>query len=423
MRTVSNPVLQAGAFGKAPALAIVAAVLGIIACVAGYFMGRPADPHGYNPFFHSYLVGYMFWMNFTLGGLFLLMVQHLSGGHWGVVSRRIFEAASKNIWLMAILFLPILGGLGSLYEWTHMSNPEVANDPVLSAKRLWLNVPSFYARLVIFFGVIGLIIWFLTSWSARQDRTADPRIPTKFRGLSGPGVVIFFMLVTFAAMDWLLSLEPHYYSTMYGPVIMVGQALGMMAFTIVTLILLSQKEPMSNVLTLGHLHDLGKLMFGFTMFWAYINFSQFLIIWAGNVPEETQYYARRTHGGWGYVAWSLIFLQFVAPFSILLSREIKRKPKALIWIALFILVMRFVDLSFLILPSAAVMQHAADAAHGAHDTLTSHFDWAAVGLAFGSVLAVGGIWLLSFFRNLSRRPIIPVNDPYLQEALDFHGGH
>jgi len=420
LKVIENPTLRHADLGKWPKLAMIAGGIGLLVFIAFLFFLKP------ELYMRAYLIGYMFWLNIGLGSLLLLMIQHLSGGAWGVVIRRVLEASSRNIKWMALLFIPIMlpAAMHGLYEWTHKEI--VAHDEVLQQKAAYLNETGFYVRAVVYFIIWALLAHFLGKWSVEQDKTANPRIPGRMRNLSGPGIVIFFLLMTFAGVDWILSLEPHYYSTMFGPIVMIGQALAAMAFTIAVLVLLSRFAPMSNVLTPGHFHDLGKLMFAFVMLWAYINFSQFLITWAANLAEEVPWYLRRTSGGWQWIAGGLILFHFILPFSALLNRELKRRPQTIIIMAIWIIVVRFFDLCFLILPSYP-SAHGAHGAEGGHAdataAFTGHLHIEGFIAAFAVFLGIGGFWLTMFFRNLGQRPLIPVNDPYLQEALEFRGGH
>ncbi|MGI8908385.1 MAG: hypothetical protein ACR2IE_18075 [Candidatus Sumerlaeaceae bacterium] len=409
MKVIADPILKRSDLGKWPVIALAATVVGVLICLV---LGL----QDHDRFFRAYLVGYMYWFNIGMGSLLLLMIQHLSGGAWGVAIRRVLESSANNIKWMLLFFIPVLLGMHSLYEWTH--EDVVAKDAIIQLKVAWLNIPFFLIRVAIYFGLWVLIAFLLKRWSTEQDATANPLIPGRMRNLCGPGIVIFFLTMTFAAVDWILSLEVHYYSTMFGPVVMIGQALVSMAFTIAILVLLSRIPPMNNILTPGHFHDLGKLMLAFTMLWAYINFSQFLITWSANLVEEIPYYLKRMSGGWGWVGAGLIAFHFFVPFCALLNRDLKRNPRTLIWVAIWVICVRFVDLSYLILPSAH--NHHVE---GPESHFTGHFDGRAVLLALGSVLAIGGIWLTLFFRTLISRPMIPINDPYLQEALEFHGGH
>lgn len=393
-------------FGKLPKMALLLAVIGLVATLISYFVYGQHHPEG---FYRSYLIGFMFWFNMGAGCLFWLMTQHLSGGHWGVVTRRVLEAGAKTIVPMIVLFIPVAVGMHSLYEWTHEGI--IGKDPVIAQKAAYLNAEFFWVRFAFYFIVWGILTLVLSKLSDKQDATADPRIKGKLANLSGPGMVLFFLTMTFAGIDWLLSLEPHYFSTMYGPVIMSGQALGSMAMIIAVMYLLTKYSDMSKVMSPGHFHDLGKFMFAATMFWAYVNFSSYLITWGANIAEETPYYLRRMSGGWVYVSMAMIAFHFILPFVVLLNRDIKRNPKALIKIAYYIIALRFMDLCWLILPS------------NTHEQITSKMEASTILIALAAVVGIGGIWFFVFLKLLTKKPLLPINDPYLKEALEFRGGH
>ena len=403
--------IEVNQLGKWPKLALMAAVIGMIGTVIGYFL--MGEDHGL--FFRAYLVGFMFWFNMAAGCLFWLMVQHLSGGAWGVMIRRVVEAGARMLPWTLILFLPIaIFGMHSIYEWTH--EDVVKHDLVLSQKAPYLNPTGFYIRLVVYAIIWAFLAYRLSALSARQDRGINPKLTLAMKSTSGFGIVLLFLTMTFAAIDWLLSLEPHFFSTMYGPVIMAGQALGSMSFIVAIMVLLINAGPMKGRLTSGHVHDMGNFMLASTMFWAYVNFSQFLIIWGANVAEEVPYFLRRMSGGWGVVGIGLIAFHFFAPFFLLLNRSLKKNIYVLVKLAWFILFLRFIDLCYLILPSA-FDPHAPDANY------QGHFYLGSILVAAVAVIGVGGIWLFFFFRQLVQRPLLPVNDPYMKEALEFRGGH
>lgn len=390
--------------GKWPKLALMGGAAGLIVTALCLVFVKP------ELFFRSYLVGFMFWFNMAAGCLFWLMVQHLSGGGWGIMIRRVIEAGAKMIVPTMIFFIPILIGLHAIYEWTHID--VVKNDIVLSQKAAYLNVPGFYIRLVIYMVIWGFLAFRLSALSSRQDQSVDPRHTVAMKRTSGVGMLLLFLTMTFAAVDWLLSLEPHFFSTMYGPVIMAGQALGSMSFVVAIMVLLVRVSPLRNRISSGHVHDLGNFMLASTMFWAYVNFSQFLIIWSANIAEEVPYYLRRMTGGWGWIGGFLIAFHFFAPFFLLLNRTLKKNLNALVKVALFILFLRFMDLCYLILPSAY------------QETMyQGHLDVILILVAAASVIGVGGIWIFLFFRLIVARPLLPINEPFLQEALDFRGGH
>ncbi len=409
MKTLGELKIQTADLGKWPKMSLLVGVIGLVITAVILVLFWTNDDLG-GLYLRSYLVGFMFWFNMAAGCLFWLMVHHMSGGAWGVMIRRVLEAGSKMLVWSLLFIIPILFGLHLIYEWTHTD--VVKLDPVLSQKAPYLNVTGFYIRLVIYAIIWAFLAYRLSALSSRQDRAIDPQITLSMKRISGAGLVILFMTMTFAAIDWLLSLEPHFFSTMYGPVVITGQALGSMAFVIAVMVLLAKFSPLKDRLNSGHVHDLGNFMLAATMFWAYVNFSQFLIIWSANLAEEVPYYLRRMTGGWGWIGAGLIAFHFFAPFLLLLNRSIKRNINALVKVALFIIFLRFLDLCYLILPSAYQ-----------EVTYQGHLDILSILVAAVAVIGVGGVWLFFFFRILVQRPLLPINEPYLQEALDFRGGH
>lgn len=371
--------------------------LGIAASAIGYFTAGAA-------FWQSYLIGYMFWIGITLGSLGILMIQHLSGGAWTIVSRRLLEAATRTLPLMALLFIPIWLKLDTLYVW---ARPESAADPMIHAKAAYLNPRFFALRAVVFFAIWAVLAYILNKWSAEQD--AQPaQLPgpadRRSRMLSGPGLLLFVATITFMSIDWVMSLDPHWYSTIFGVLTMGGQGLSTMAFTVLMLAILARHKPMSHVATANVFHDHGKLMFAFVMLWAYFSVSQLLIIWSANLPEEIPFYLQRLHGPWYPISVLLLLGQFALPFLLLLSQSFKRNPNIVKWIALGILVMRIVDITWTIGP---VFRHEG-----------SSISW----VDFAAALGIGGLWLTLFFRNLAGRSLVPARDPYFKEAI-AHGGH
>ena len=372
-------------------------LVGVVA-LAISLAGSLVAPQG--QFFRSYLWSYVLFLGISLGCMAWLMVQYMTGGAWGVVIRRPAEAAARTLPLMALLFIPILIGIPSLYSWSHAS--VVAADPVLKYKSMYLNFPFFVGRAVFYFLGWLFCAWFLNRWSEREDRTGDPAAHQKLAALSGPGVLFWGFTVTFMSIDWVMSLEPHWFSTMYGLLFIAGQGLSAMSLLIALLVLLSKYEPMNRVLTPRHMHDLGKLLLANVMVWAYFSFSQFLIIWTGNLPEEIPFYLRRLTGGWWWLALLLVVGHFALPFALLLSRDLKRNFTLISRIAIFILFMRAVDIYW---------QTAPDALNGVFAP-----SWMDLTVPIG----IGGIWLAYFLFNLAQRPLMPLHDPHLEEALQ-HG--
>lgn len=368
--------------------------IALLVCLVGGF----ADPER---LFRSYLFAYVYWAGIAIGSLAIIMLHHLSGGGWGMMIRRLLEAATRTLPLVAVLFLPLVLGIRPLYEW---ARPEVVEaDKILQFKAPYLNVPFFLLRTLFYFACWIGLAHLLNRWSRQQDETGDPALAGKMETMSGPGLVLFGATVTFASFDWVMSLEPHWFSTVFGLSFMVGQVLTAFPFAIAMTAYLSGRRPMSEAVTAGHFHDLGKLTLAFVMLWAYLSFSQFLIIWSGNLPEETPYYLKRLTGGWQFFQLALILFHFALPFFLLLSRSLKRTGAKLVKVAGLILLMRFVDLYMQIIPA------------GHHSEL--HFSW----MDLAAPIGIGGLWLSAFLRQLESRPVLPVRDPHFAEALE--SGH
>jgi hypothetical protein len=382
-------------FDRAQTLALGVGAAGIFLSAIGW-MTSP------DQFFRSYLMGYLFWFGIALGSLPLVMLHHLTGGAWGLAIRRVLEAGTRTLPFMVLLFVPIVLGMHSIYSWTH---PDVvAADEVLRHKAPYLNRAFWIARAVLYFAIwIGLAS-LLTGWSREQDRTADVGLARRMQILSGPGIVFYFLAVTFAAIDWVMAIDAHWYSTIFGPLVAIGQVLNAFSFAILLLALLSGRAPFSRVIHPGIFQDLGKLLLAFVMVWAYFSFSQYLIIWAGNLPEEIRWYLGHSKGGWLALGLFILVFQFFVPFFLLLSRDLKRDMRRLAGVALLVMVMRFIDLFWTVAPLF----------HPEH--LAVH--WLDVAAPAG----IGGIWLWMFLRELRSQPLLPLHDPYLQEAFE-HVGH
>lgn len=371
-------------------------VIGVALCAVGGFINA-------EQFFRSYLFGYMFWFNLTLGCLAGVMAHNLTGGDWGEATRRQLEAGMRVLPLMALLILPILFGLPHLYDW---ANPEhVAHGPhsaILQQKAGYLNPTFFILRIAAYFIIWITLANFLYKWSGELERNPNLSIVRRMENLSGPGVVIYFLTSTFASFDLVMSLEPYWYSTIYGLLFIVMQGLVMLSVMIGVTTWLSKYEPVSQFVTEKHFHDLGKLTHGFIVFWTYGVFSQFLIMWSGNLPEEIIWYTHRTAGGWKLFAIALGVFHFAVPFFLLLSRNNKMKKNALVKIVGFILLMRFVDLYWLISP--------------AFNPEGVRFHW----LDLAAPVGIGGLWLATFYAQLSKRPLSPLPDPFTEaeQALE-----
>jgi len=352
-------------------------------------------------FYHSYIFSYMLVFGLTVGSLGLLMLQHLTGGNWGIIIRRPLEAASRNIWLVLVMFIPIVLGMKTLYRaWL---DPErLKEEPLSKFQQGYLTSGGFLGRAVLYFAIWFLLMWLFNTWSRQQDeRKQDPQIQRRFKSLSGPGVILYILLTTFAAIDWVMSLSPHWASTIYGFIFVGAQAIATMCVMIIVIVLLSGSEPLAGIIQKRHLHDLGKGLFTFNILWAYFAFSQLLIIWSGNQPEEISFYRTRLFGGWGVVAVIVLVFSFSLPFLILLSREVKRTPGLIAKVAAWMLLMRLVDLYWMTRPEF---------------TPRAFPTW----LDFVVPIALFGLWLGFFAMNLKQRPLLPLGDPKLAEAIAHH---
>ena len=342
-------------------------------------------------------MAYMLCLGVTLGCLALGMVHQLSGGAWGVVARRPIGAAARVLPVMTLLFLPIVFGMRHLYPWTHADL--VARDEVLQAKQLYLNIPFFLIRAAVYFIAWNAVSFFLNAWSLEQDRTDDPQIARRMQRLSAGGLVAYGLTITFASFDWLMSLEPHWFSTIYGVLIIGGQGLTGLAFLIIVLVWLGRRPPLDRIIVPAHFHDLGNLLLAFVMLWAYFSFSQYLITWAGNLPEEIAWYLHRQHTSWRIVGAGLVLFHFAVPFALLLSRTVKREPQMIVKVAIGIMIVRLVDLFWLIAPE---------------------FHREGVWISWLDILlptSLFAIWLGCFVWQLRGRAILPLHDPEFDEAL------
>ena len=372
--------------------ALAAGVIAIALCALGALWSPTA-------FFQAYLAGFLFWLGIPLGCLVIVMLHHLSGGAWGIVVRRVAEAAAATLPMLALLFVPIALGARALFVW---ARPEaVAADPLLQEKHVYLNVPFFLARALVYFVAWSAVARLLDRWSRERDVSPDAD-PRRFRLAAGPGLVVYGLTVTFAAIDWGMSIDPHWYSTVYPPMFGVGQVVSGFAFVITVAILLGDREPFGRLLHPANLIDLGNLLLTFVLLWAYLSFAQFLLIWAANIREEVTWYVAREQPGWLGVALVLIALHFALPFALLLQRAVKRNRTALATVAVLLLVMRLVDNFWLVAPDIPD-------AHGFH--------W----LWIATPLALGGLWVAAFVGQLRGRPLVPANDPLVERAMVAHG--
>jgi hypothetical protein len=370
--------------------ALIVGGLFLLALIIGAFFDR-------KQFFQAYLVGWTFWTGIAVGSLALLMLQHLTGGGWGLVIRRVLEAATRTLPIMAILFVPVILGAHDIYH--HWLDPEeLKKYPIVQLKTPYLKLWFFIVRALVYFAAWSALAFFLNRWSLAQDRTADNRYTKNMRLLSGPGMVLLIFTVTFASVDWYMSLEPEWFSTIYGFIWVAAWSLSALAFVIAAMASLYKQEPMKRIVATLHFHDLGKLLLALVMLWAYFAFSQYLIIWSGNLPEETGYYILRSHEVWGAIIVTIAVLHFAAPFLFLLSRNFKRNPERLVSIAILILLMRGVDLLWMLVPA-----------------FKDEYKWIVLDVI--ALIAFGGAWLWLFAWQLSKRPLIPINDPQFESVM------
>ncbi|MGH9683753.1 MAG: hypothetical protein ACRD4S_09120 [Candidatus Acidiferrales bacterium] len=381
-----------------------AAVWGVLSLILFVIVGviNATRGAGWQQFFRSYLLAYEFWITIPLGCLAILMVHHLTSGWWGLPIRRMLEAGTRTLWFMAALFIPVLIGMPNLYAWARPA--DVAADPILQYKHFYLNPTGFTVRAIIYFFLWLVMVYFLNKWSREQDLTGDPRTADRMETLSGPGLCVWGLVVSAAAVDWIMSLEPHWFSTIYGMIFMVVECLAAFSFVVFMLRMLSEYEPIRDSVEPRRYLDLGNLILTFTMLWAYLSFSQFLIIWSGNLKDEIPWYTQRAFGGWAPVAIILILLHFFAPFFLLLQRGVKRRLKTLSILAGGMVVMTFVDIWWLVSPS--------------YDRLGPHFHI----LDVLAVIGIGGIWTSGFLWQLAKMPVLPLHDPRFEAILEHAHG-
>jgi hypothetical protein len=395
--------------GRIQNIAIGVGLVGILVWVIGAAISGPAK---IDTFFHSYLVAFIFWVSVALGCLGLLLIQYLGGATWGLLIRRQLEAGAHTLWLMFILFLPLAtAGLHSLYTWSH--GPGAAKNEaerrLIEHREGWLNPTAFLIRGVVYFLIWLGLTAYLRKWSKRQDENGDMGDVQRAQNLAGPGFVLYGLMVTFAAIDWVMSLDVEWFSTIFGLVMLIGMGLLALALIITIGVYLSGLEPMSRVYQPKHFHDLGKLLLTAVMVWAYFSFSQLLIIWSGNLPEEIPWYLERFKGQWRWLGLALILFNFALPFLLLLSRDLKHNRRRLMAVAWLLIAMRFVDLIWLIAPELE-SRHGGEVAHYGL-SVASYVNYAA------AVIGIGGIWLGWFFYQLRQRALVPYNDPQLPEIL------
>jgi hypothetical protein len=388
---------------------IIGVVFGIAAVVLAFT--QPDE------FYRGYLIGFMCWLGVALGSMAIIMIRHLTGGGWGVVIRRLQGAAMRTLPLLTILFIPIAIAVlqHRIYPWAIWTvSPDSVQEPHIHehlAKNKfildsYLNSSGFIIRAIIYFAIWNVLSFLLSKWSKEGDSSSSRDNTQRFKAVAGPGLILYGFTISFAVIDWVMSLDPSWISTIFGLIILIGEVLSAMCFAVVVERILFNYKPMSEMLTPDFVHDHGKWMLAFSMVWAYFSFSQWLIIWAGNLPSEITFYLTRINNGWGWIALILAVLGFCVPFVILLSRPFKRDIRKLVWLAMWIIVIRYIDLFWIIEPNFSKSFHITIA-----DIVVP--------------VAIGGFWLALFFRNLGSLPLLPVYDPTAGEVLHpahHHGG-
>jgi hypothetical protein len=376
-----------------------ALLTGVIGLLASIGMGA----RDWTQFFHSYLFAFVYWMTFAMGSLAFLQLHHMTGGKWGLPIRRILEAGTRTIPLMTVLSIPIFLGIKKLYPWA--IDPGILGDEATGHfRKVWLQPGFFVVRAVVYFAIFNLLAFLLNKWSAEQDRTADVRLKEKMTSLAAPGVILWSLAWSWAMLDWVMSLEPKWFSSIYGMIFMVISLLSAVSFSVIMLRMLDSYQPLHDSYDPPRLNDIGNFMLVFTLLWTYMSFAQFLIIWSGNLKQEIPWYKVRAFTSWGYIAAALLICHFFIPFFILLQRRVKRRVRGLSIVAFWMLGISLVDVFWLIVPSF----HPG----GIH---VSPVDIVAV-------LGIGGIWLGAYMAQLKKIPLLPLHDPRFEGVLEHSHG-
>jgi hypothetical protein len=401
VETVHIPEIKLGP--KAASVERIAGVvggLGLLLCLAGFFL----DPA---KFFQSYLFAFLYWAGFGIGGLGVLLLNNVVGGKWGATARRFLVAQMRTLPLIGLFFIVLLFGMYYLYPWTH---PDlVSANEFLHHKAPFLNRPFFILRAVLYFAIWIGVGMRINKWYDLQDQTGDFALREKLRAFSAPWLLIFVITASFAYIDWLLSADAQYYSTVYGGMLLIGNIVQTFALTNLTIILASKGDRFGGRINSKILHDLGNLMFAFTIFWAYLSASQLIITWPGNLPQEISWYLDRTNGFWKVLAVATALTMFLIPFLALLSQNRKRDPRRLIKVAIWLLVARVIDEFWIVLPT--FRNHSAGALMGTASGFQVY--WTDAAAFFG----IGGVWVFMFIKQLRRSPLLPLRDGRVMEPL------
>ncbi len=425
--------------------------------IAGLFVGAAAlgvaayygltDAAMQKHFYHSYLFAFCFFLTITLGALFFVIVHHLSRAGWSVTLRRIAEGLSMNSFLMLILALPLLAMVGELYHWSH---PEaVAHDPILKGKSAYLNVQFFHIRLAAYFIIWCGLAWFFRAQSVKQDRDGNPQRSLLMEKVAAPAILLFGFSITFFAFDWIKGLNAHWFSTIFGVYFFAGCFLSFVSLTVLISLWLKKRGLLGHAVNGEHIHDLGKWMFAFTFFWGYIAFSQYMLIWYANIPEETQFYIPRQLSMWGSLTVILLLVHLLIPFPGLLSRHSKRWTSVLAFWAVWQLCAHAIDLYWLIIPNQWINEIPATVTHDHHtsmplqvalpqlvesthsiytlnpqyasflDRINYNFQTGPLAITLLCFIGMGGLYLFSTVFALRGKSLVPLKDPRLPEALQF----
>lgn len=376
--------------GRMIPIAVGVAIVGLLASVAAMLIDR-------QQFYHAWLVAFVYWFTLAAGGLFFTMLHHLVGATWSVVLRRLSEAVMSVLPFLIIAFLPIVFGLHDLYHWS--DSEAVAHDELLQWKAPFLNPTFFYLRVVIYFAAWTLLTVLLNRVSRRQDGGHTPQMSSTIRKISAPGMILFALTITMASFDWLMSLDAHWYSTIFGAYVFSGAVVAFLSFMPLAAMYMRKRGVLAETITIEHYHDMGKLLFAFIVFWAYMAFSQYFLIWYGNIPEETIWFLHRWEGSWKSITLFLVFGHFIVPFFILITRGAKRNLGTLKIFTIWMLVMHWVDLYWVVMP-------------GLHPD-GIHFSW----IDIAPMLLMGGAFVAVFWRFYSSRPPVPVGDPKLERSI------
>jgi hypothetical protein len=374
--------------------------LGLLLCVAGFFANRAH-------FFQSYLFAFVYWSGFTFGSLGILLLNNTVGGKWGVTARRFLEAQMRTLPLIGLFAIILLFGMKDVYPWTHADL--VAATPVLQHKRPYLNIPFFILRMLIYFSLFAFFAWRLNRMSDEQDQTGDPSLRDRMRKFSAPALLVWTLALTFAYIDWILSTDAQFFSTVYGAMIWIGDVLQTFALTILAIILTSKGDRFGGRINSKILHDLGNMMFAFTIFWTYLSASQLIIVWPANLPQELVWYLDRVGGFWKWIALVVALSMFAIPFLALLSQARKQTPHRLIKIAIWILVARVIDIFWIVVPTYRNTD--------ASGLLKTSHGFSLYWTDFAAFLGLGGVWVYFFLGQLRKRPLLPLHDPRVSLAM------